>query len=103
MSGTCLLKASRMVPLCVIFTLAWTTPYCAFMAPCTEPSSGPISLNWLTCAGCVVCHYFQTSASFVFMGCNVRRKWTRSQASAGFRTSEKDGMGVPSRPVMKMR
>jgi len=25
---------------------------------------------------------FQTSASFVCIGCNVRRKWTRSQASA---------------------
>ena len=42
------------------------------------------------------------AASGVSSGCSVRRKCTKSQASAGLMSSANDGMGVPSSPVMKI-
>src|SRR4029077_3715950 len=66
---------------------------------CAVPG-GPMGLSsW----ACDASHDFQIAASGVSSGCSVRRKCTRSQASAGRMSSAKDGMGVPSSPVMKMR
>ena len=39
--------------------------------------------------------------SLVLSGCKVRKYITKSHASSGFTLSEKDGIGEPSRPVMK--
>src|SRR5207237_10592438 len=63
------------------------------------PPSGPIGLSsraWDASQA------FQIAASGVSSGCSVRRKCTRSHASAGLMSSANDGIGVPSSPVMKI-
>src|SRR5579863_9777635 len=57
----------------------------------------------LISAPCAALYVCQRSASCVFNGCRVRRKWTRSHASSGLTTSANDGIGDPSSPVMKIR
>src|SRR5882762_5838201 len=66
---------------------------------CPLPA-GPMGLRSLACDAN---HAFQIAASGVSSGCKVRRKCTRSQASPGLRSSAKEGIGVPSSPVMKIR
>ena len=52
---------------------------------------------------CLSTRSFQCIILFtVSLVCSVRRKCTRSQASLGWITSAKDGIGVPSTPVMKI-
>src|SRR5205807_7735313 len=60
---------------------------------------GPMGLSSLACEAS---HALQIASSGVLSGCIVRRKWTKSQPSAGLISSANDGIGVPSRPVMKI-
>src|ERR1700680_3296483 len=54
--------------------------------------------------GCELCHFSKMDSSGVLRdSCKVRKKCTKSQASSGLMLSAKEGIGVPSRPVIKMR
>src|ERR1700741_4597724 len=70
--------------------------------PFPEPVCVPLVLAAFTVSApsFVLCQ--SVSAGLLCVTCKVRRRWTRAQASSGLITSANDGIGVPSKPVMKI-
>src|ERR1700732_3438724 len=67
-----------------------------------EPVGVPPTLLEATCSAPSLVDSHNVNSGLLCVTCNVRRKCTKSHASSGFTTSAKDGMGVPSTPVMNI-
>src|SRR5207302_8513542 len=81
-----------------------TTPNRKYSAEWNYFPGGASCPIGLSCPGCALTHCLKVPSSGVLIDtCKVRRKCTKSHASSGLMLSAKDGIGVPSRPVMKIR
>src|SRR5213075_687900 len=92
------IKACLVRMLLLLLKFLLSRNYCLIPAPVDVPV-----IFWALTISAPSLEVIQRASSgLLVVTCSVRRYCTRSQASSGLMTSANEGIGVPSRPVMKI-